>query len=399
MQNNKKAAICGGVLWIMTGVIAGCSSGGDGTADSGGSTAKEAGVCGESGDGVNWNALASTNCRYLSSYRLFSGADPTQTTGGTGVVYDLATPLFTDYASKYRVVYVPEGKQAQYSAQEIIDFPEGTVITKTFALPTDTANRGLDNERLLETRLLIRRASGWVALPYIWDANEDDAELSVAGGNYAATLVHNGVQQSFTYQVPDTNKCKQCHQFKTESGSRFVPLGPKARQLNWTYTYADGAANQLAYWKQKGILAGLPDDLSSIDSVPNYSDADASNLAGYSDDQIHRLAKGYLDINCAHCHRPEGGASNTGLSLEFWRSFADYQSQHGVCKQPVAYGGGALSYDIEPGSPDASIINFRMASDQPGDKMPEIGRQLVHQEGQALIHEWIARMATNDCVD
>jgi hypothetical protein len=48
--------------------------------------------------------------------------------------------------------------------------------------------------------------------------------------------------------------------------------------------------------------------------------------------------------------------------------------------------------DLVPGHPDASIIAFRMASTDPGVMMPELGRSLVHEEGLALVREYIARM-------
>ena len=52
--------------------------------------------------------------------------------GNNGVLYDMITPLFTDYAEKYRFIFVPEDKQAAYSSQEVLDFPVGTRIAKTF---------------------------------------------------------------------------------------------------------------------------------------------------------------------------------------------------------------------------------------------------------------------------
>jgi hypothetical protein len=53
--------------------------------------------------------------------------------------------------------------------------------------------------------------------------------------------------------------------------------------------------------------------------------------------------------------------------------------------------------DIAPGSPDKSIMTFRMASVEAGIKMPELGRGLVHQEGLDLITQWIAQMPPSDC--
>ncbi|WP_202980293.1 SO2930 family diheme c-type cytochrome [Marinobacter fonticola] len=391
--------VLGGLVCSLALVACGGggSSGTDDTAEPA-SPGKESGVCGEQVGAVNQAALNTADCKFLSSYRLFADSgDPTAKANGTGTPYDLTTPLFTDYSSKYRFVFVPEGTQATYVSREAFDFPVGTVITKTFSIPADTAFRGPQNESMIETRLMIHRESGWVALPYIWNDDFTDAELRVAGGTVNVTTIHNGQQIDLAYQVPDKNQCKQCHQYSDGSTTGIEPIGPKARLLNRDFDYPSGAGNQLEHWQRAGILAGVPADVHSIETIPAYSDADATLLSGQSDAGLMALAKGYLDVNCAHCHRPEGGASNTGLHLEYWRDYETDPRKHGVCKKPVAYGGGSLSYDVVPGDAANSILHFRMASNQPGDKMPEIGRTIVHDEGLALIEAWIDSLDATTC--
>ncbi|MEC8756540.1 MAG: hypothetical protein VXX44_00680, partial [Bacteroidota bacterium] len=56
-----------------------------------------------------------------------------------------------------------------------------------------------------------------------------------------------------------------------------------------------------------------------------------------------------------------------------------------------------LSYDIVPGSPEKSIIHYRMASDEIDIMMPEIGRSIIHYEGLDLIASWIASMEEGSC--
>ena len=355
-------------------------------------------LCETTGSQVNWEALLGANCPNLSDYNLYADAkDPSTGANSGGLPYDMNTQLFTDYASKYRFVFVPEGKVADYSAQESMDFPVGTVISKTFALPNDTALRGIENEDIIETRLLIRRATGWTALPYVYNSDKSDAVLAKAGAIQGKKVTHNGVELDFDYVVPSMNNCKQCHQFKADPSSPavFVPIGPKARHLNKDYEYADGTMNQLMKWQEAGILKGVP-DVTTIDTIPAYSDGDEIDLTALSDDALMKTAKGYLDVNCAHCHRPEGNASNTGLTLEYWRPYADGFA-HGTCKSPVAYGGGELSYDVVPTAPDRSILHFRMETNQPGDRMPEIGRSLSHDEGVELVYEWIKRLPVATC--
>lgn len=389
------------MLLGLAGVALTACGGGGGGGGGGSGQPPTGDVCDEAvGVQINRDALMQKNCPRLSDYNLFAdAANPTADAHGGGLRYELTTPLFTDYTSKYRFVFLPEGENATYVDTEVFDFPVGTVITKTFSLPSDTAHRGFENETLLETRLLIHRESGWVALPYVWNETHTEAVLKVAGGPIPSTVVHNGEQLDFTYRVPDTNQCLQCHQKSDGEGGRFMSLiGPKARLLNRDVNYGNGPESQLQAWIDAGMLTGAPADLNSIDTIPAYNDENVADIAGMTSQQLHQAAKGYLDINCAHCHRPIGGASNTGLRLEYDREFVGHETEHGVCKRPIAYGGGSLSFDIVPGDAEQSILHFRMASAAPGDRMPEIGRALVHEEGVALIEAWINDMTPQTCV-
>jgi hypothetical protein len=66
----------------------------------------------------------------------------------------------------------------------------------------------------------------------------------------------------------------------------------------------------------------------------------------------------------------------------------------GVFKSPVAVGkgSGGRRYDIVPGKPDESILMFRIESEEPGARMPNLARNLVHKESNSLIREWIHGM-------
>ncbi len=99
-----------------------------------------------------------------------------------------------------------------------------------------------------------------------------------------------------------------------------------------------------------------------------------------------------------HCHEPNGAARTSGLFLEYFRPFG---TEVGLCKPPVAAGGGAgdLDYDIVPGNSDESIMTFRMDSNETAVRMPEIGRSIIHTEGVQLIADWINAMEPNDCAD
>ena len=59
---------------------------------------------------------------------------------------------------------------------------DGSVVLRSADSGTD-ADGGLtlDKVRLVETRLLVRRASGWLALPYVWNAEQTEARLMRSG--------------------------------------------------------------------------------------------------------------------------------------------------------------------------------------------------------------------------
>jgi hypothetical protein len=99
----------------------------------------------------------------------------------------------------------------------------------------------------------------------------------------------------------------------------------------------------------------------------------------------------YLDVNCGHCHQPEGAANTSGLNLIFGTPLS---TELGVFKATVSAGAGTggHQYSIVPGNPEESILVYRMNSTNPGAMMPELGRRLVHEEGVALMKEWSAEM-------
>ena len=310
--------------------------------------------------------------------------------------YDLNSALFTDYAHKLRTVWLPEGQAAKYDGEETFDFPVGTVISKTFYYPRNgdavllaedtTAERlnagfALSDVRLIETRLLIHREEGWVALPYVWNAEQTDAVLKRTGDAQQLTLLNDdGASQDFTYIVPNANQCAGCH--ATNATTREVmPIGPKARHLNREFAYADGEANQLEQWNKLGLLTGAP-EASEAPRNAVWNDASLS---------VETRARAYLDINCAHCHNRVGPADTSGLLLEH---NAPVGPSLGLCKPPIAAGKGTGGrvFGIVPGKADQSIFTYRMESTDPSIMMPELGRALSHEEGTQLIADWIAAM-------
>jgi len=106
---------------------------------------------------------------------------------------------------------------------------------------------------------------------------------------------------------------------------------------------------------------------------------------------LDQRARAWLEINCAHCHNPDGPARTSGLDLLATQTDS---SKMGMRKTPTAAGrgSGGRFYDIVAGKPDASILVYRIESKEPGVMMPELSRRLIDEEGVKLIRAWIASM-------
>lgn len=314
----------------------------------------------------------------LSQYNFFKGNLANLEPSDRVIPYDLNSPLFSDYAHKARFVWMPEGTSANYRTGEVLDFPKETVLIKNFYYENDETDIS-KGRRIIETRLLINRGEDWEAIGYIWNKEQTEANLEVVGDIKEVSWVNKtGATQNLNYIIPNRNQCKSCHL----QGKKQIPIGPKVRNLNKTFTYENGTMNQLEKWTSVGYLTGY-EASENHPKVANWDDEQNENL--------NERAMAYLDINCAHCHYKNGSANTSGLHL-----VADAQPDMslGIYKATVSAGAGTggHTYSIVPGHPEESIMIYRMSSTNPGAMMPELGRTTVHKEGVELISSWIKNM-------
>lgn len=330
---------------------------------------------------INWEAISSKSCNWLSNYGLFDDLTDIQNSIRTpGIKYSLNSSLFSDYANKHRYLVLPEGTNANWLENDVFEFPTGTVIIKVFALPEQFIQN--PSERIIEVRLQIKRELGWIFLPYVWHPELNDGYLKLSGKTISHYYSDGNVNSDFDYHIPTAESCKTCHQNK----NGFAPIGPKARNLNKVINHENIQINQLQLWTSLGLLKGAPINLSTIDTMPKWTDRNHP---------IQDRAKAYLDINCAHCHSDHGTAALSGLRLEYWRKDLDYA--HGVCNSSHGWRGGG--FDIWPGEGEESSIPRRMNMTEAKDRMPPIGRTLIDNEAVELMEEWIDNMPYQDCGD
>lgn len=304
---------------------------------------------------------AAANPPQLSAFGFFEGG-PDKPSAKL-IPYSLHTPLFSDYAEKQRFIYLPDGQSMDVDPDGKINFPVGSALIKSFGYHDASGKLNV-----IETRLLLHRAEGWMALPYVWRADRKEADLRVGGTRVPVSFTTpRGKAMQISYAVPNKNQCKQCH----NASDKIMPIGPIWGNMQFKDKQA-----QVAF-KRRAMMPR--------NAMPEWAAWDDPKA------KLGDRAFSYLKVNCGHCHAPKGSASNSGL---FFDTPMSDPVHYGINKRPVAAGRGSGNSDfvIAPGHPEKSILIYRMESTDPGIAMPELGRATVHTEGIDLLSQWIAAM-------
>jgi len=321
--------------------------------------------------------LLQTPLPKLSDYHFFIGPLKDQKPGYKVVPYEPASSLFSDYAHKKRFIWMPKGTSATYNGDDnVLEFPVGTVIIKTFYYDNvQPAN----NTKIIETRLLVRKNDEWKLYDYVWNENQTEAFLDTEGNGIFVpiTWTENGATRSIDYKIPSQTECVTCHKINENStGEKNTPIGPKPQNLNTTYNYGNFSRNQLEHWKRIGYIDNTLPNLASIYSTVDWRDTSKP---------LDLRAKSYIDMNCAHCHRVGGHCDYVPQRFNF--SNMDMYT-FGICLPPL-FNIQDNPYVINAGDADHSELMYRINTNEGSEMMPIIGRTIIHEEGVALIREYI----------
>jgi uncharacterized repeat protein (TIGR03806 family) len=321
--------------------------------------------------------LLQTPLPKLSDYHFFIGPLKDQKPGYKVVPYEPASSLFSDYAHKKRFIWMPQGTSATYDGDDnVLEFPVGTVIIKTFYYDNvQPAN----NTKIIETRLLVRKNDEWKLYDYVWNENQTEAFLDTEGNGIFVpiTWTENGATRSIDYKIPSQTECVTCHKInENNTGEKNTPIGPKPQNLNTTYNYGKFSRNQLEHWKRIGYIDNTLPNLASIYSAVDWRDTSKP---------LELRAKSYIDINCAHCHRVGGHCDYVPQRFNF--SNMDMYT-FGICLPPL-FNIPDNPYVINAGDADHSELMYRINTNEGSEMMPIIGRTIIHEEGVALMREYI----------
>ena len=263
--------------------------------------------------------------------------------------YELSTPLFSDYAHKHRIIALPLGTTMTYTDDGLPDFPEGTVIAKTFYYNNDERDLSLGRQ-IIETRILLKRNGLWETGDYKWNDDQTDAVLDGDGSTVPISWIDiDGETNNISYEIPSNTDCFTCHQ----TFGDVTPIGPKLRTLNFDIE----GSNQLQKFIDSNYISGLT-SATSVTSLPNWEDTSFT---------LEERARAYFDVQCAHCHI-DGG-------------FCQFQSP-----LRLAY---ETSFDDSNIFMQRFSIQFRVSNYEEGLSMPFIGTTILHDEGVDLMLEYI----------
>lgn len=282
----------------------------------------------------------------LTDLNLFVGDIKDLVPSQYAFIYDLNTPLFSDYAHKERFIVLPEGETLTAVGNGMPDFPDNSIIVKTFYFNYDE-NDLSQGRKIIETRVLIKENGSWLAGDYHWNDTQTQAVLENNAATVPVTFINKaGATLNIDYQIPSNLDCVTCH----NNNNQVKPLGPKLRSINFN--------NQLQTLISNNQITGIT-DVTTITTLPNWEDD-----VNYT---LEERARAYFDVNCASCHQP-GGYCDVQTTLDF--------------RFETPYGNTSIFEH-------KSEINARMANYQELFSMPLLGTTFVHTEGYYLIKTYL----------
>ncbi len=295
------------------------------------------------------------------------------------VPYDVNVPLWSDGAIKRRFFALPRAQSIIFHPHAAWEFPVGAVLVKSFYLPVVAKGpartgrvRGASAPlRRLETRLLVHTIRGWRGYTYVWNQQQTDAELLGNAQTVRYQVDSGDSVHPQDWYYPSQSDCMACH---TQS-ARFV-LGPRTRQLNRAGV-DEPSVNQIDRFRHLNLFRDpVPPASDQLDAYPNWRTATTA--------PVDRMARAYLDANCAMCHAPDGIVQAPDLR------FDTPLAQMRLIDRPAGQGGigprGAKI--VTPGAPMRSELMHRIGRRGPR-QMPPLATSQTDLKAVRIIMQWI----------
>lgn len=325
----------------------------------------------------------------LSDYNFFIGDIKDQKPADGLLPFQPASALFTDYALKKRFVWMPKDTKATYNTdQSILELPVGAALVKTFYYDNVQNISPVGGTRVIETRVMIRKADGWIFADYIWNAEQTEAFYSLDGSFTPISWKDaNNVIKSTDYRIPSEAQCIVCHKSRQSINgadvTKYIPIGIKPQNLNFEYDYGTAVKNQLTKWIEQGYLESSATLPTVENTTVNYNDTSKP---------LAVRARSYIDANCAHCHQTDRHCDYRPMRFAFSETgAANGLTNLGVCVNTQDMQGfpAGLNKIVAPGNVNRSMLYYRLNTTNETYRMPLHGRTVIHDEALVLIGAWI----------
>lgn len=316
----------------------------------------------------------------LSDLGIF--ADLSDLRPNTGVLpYQPNLTFWSDGAEKKRwfVIKDPASK-ITWSEEGNWSFPDGMVWVKHFDFDMDQQHPGTQKKRL-ETRVLVKNATGAYGVSYRWNEACTEASLVANSGDdfpieYTDTT---GAPASLAWHIPSRAECMTCH-----TATAGHALSMNTRQFNLVQTISGQTGNLLSLLSTSGYLNGFTGNPTLL---PRHYRPDESAV------NIEDRVRSYIAVNCAYCHQP-GGAPPESWDGRPQLSLADTHLLYGT---PVSEATPDLTdHIIRPGDKSNSAIWNRInarsvinGTFNGYSQMPPLATNAFDPAGIALIAGWI----------
>lgn len=363
--------------------------------------------------------------RTLSASGLFRSVRGHEVQPGL-IPYSVNAQLWSDGAHKERFIALPGADpQIEVTASRGWNFPDGTVLVKSFALETEEGRPS--SRRWIETRFLTRQQGEWTGYSYLWNDEQTEATLVDAKGADGVYRVRvprsarepDGIREQ-AWRYPSRAECMACH----TRAANFV-LGLTTLQMNRDHRYPRGVRdNQLRVLEKlrllrvnyqeearnmlraRAVARGLSEQeaASYVEKQSRFEGQrkpPQSGLLSQHPDRLPRLAdpfdksqpltaraRSYIHANCANCH-VEAGGGNAQMELEFTTP-AEKMRVIGV--RPLHD-----RFDlpdpqlIAPGRPRSSVLLHRISNRTKG-QMPPLATTRVDEQAIRLLRRWIEKL-------
>jgi glucose/arabinose dehydrogenase len=306
----------------------------------------------------------------LSATGLF--ADLTDLSPAPGLLpYTPNLAFWSDYAVKRRWFTLPDAtSKMTWSRDGSWTFPAGEIWVKHFDLESERGNPASPKKRI-ETRVLVKNASGGYGVSYHWNEAGTEATLAEDGGeDVAVNITVGGTPYTQQWNIPSRSQCIGCHSPQAGHALSFNTC-----QLNLTNTINGFTGNQLDLLRDHGYFSNIPE---SSNLLPRHL------RPGETQYPLEARARSYLAVNCSYCH-----AGAAGTAPPAWDGRHELTlDQTGLINGATNQAGDPFRL-IVPGDTAHSVALQRMAATGGFTRMPPLGSRETDPVNIGLVTDWI----------